>query len=141
MDPLAMDPSRIPVGDYEEDLNEAFTGPTGIAQFFNEEYEGAESFNGDYEDEAYYDGDGYRQPDPLETSASQRVAQDEVTQAETVSGHTQLGAAPGTTMPENVVPGQRDSTRIEVSRTVQHCCNRLSARREPPRGELSVKRV
>ena len=91
MDPLAMDPSRIPVGDYEEDLNEAFTGPTGMAQFFNDEYEGAESFNGDYvdEEEDYYDGDGYQQPDPLETSASQRVAHDEAAHAETVSGHTQ----------------------------------------------------
>ena len=89
MDPLAMDPSAIPVAEYDEDLTEAFTGPTGIPEFFNEEYEAAERFNGNYEDdEDYYDGDGYQQPDPLETSASQMVVPDEATQAETVSGHT-----------------------------------------------------
>ena len=71
MDPSAVDPSAIPVADYDEDLNEAFTGPNGIANFFDE-YEGAESINGAYLDgeEEYYDGDGYQQPEPLESSAS-----------------------------------------------------------------------
>ena len=36
MDPV-VDPSAIPVADYEEDLTETFTGPDGIANFFAED--------------------------------------------------------------------------------------------------------
>ena len=79
MDP-GVDPTAIPVAEYEEDLNEAFTGPNGIASFFNEDYD---------DEEDYYDGNGYQQPDPLEDSAPQRTAPMEAGQAETVSGHTQ----------------------------------------------------
>ena len=80
MDPTAVDPSGIAVPVYEEDPDESSTGPVGIANLFDEEYE---------DDEEYYDGDGSYQPEPPETSASQRVAQYEATHAETVSGHTQ----------------------------------------------------
>ena len=88
MDPQ-MDPSAIPVAVYDEDPEESFIGPEGLTNFFNEEYEAAERFNGDYEDDdEYYDGDGYQQPDLLETSASQRAGTNDAAQAETVSGHT-----------------------------------------------------
>ena len=90
MDPTAVDPSGIEVPIFDEDPDENFSGPVGIGNFFNDESEVAELFNGDYEDDdEYYDGDGSYQPEPLETSVSQRVAQEEATHAETVSGHTQ----------------------------------------------------
>ena len=85
MDPSAGDPSAYaqqwPL--YDEDPNETFTGPEGIVNLFNEEQD----------DEEYYDDDdedGTHQEEPLETSASHRVDPNEVTHAETVSGHTHL---------------------------------------------------
>ena len=82
MDPSAVDPFAEQMPIYDEDSDENFTGPAGIASLFNEEY--------DEDDEEYYDDDGSYQQEPLETSASQRVDPDETTQAETVSGHTQI---------------------------------------------------
>ena len=79
-----MDPSDISVPVFDEDPDESFTRPEGLNEFFNEEYEQDE-----YYDE-YYDGEGSYQPEPLETSASQRTAQSEAGHAETVSGHTQF---------------------------------------------------
>ena len=92
MDPTAVDPAGISVPIFDEDPDEAFTGPEGIDILFNEESEGGEPYNGDYgDDDEYYDGDGSYQPEPLETSASQRTAPSEAGQAETVSGHTHSG--------------------------------------------------
>ena len=73
-----------------------------------------EFFNEDYE-ENYYDDDDveqYVEADPLGISASQRVTQHEVTQAVDGSVHTQLGAAPGTTNIEEVVPGLGNGPRL-----------------------------
>ena len=84
MDPATLDPSTIPVGGYEEDPDEEFLGPAGLADFFNED--------GVYEDdgeEEYYDGDGSQEPEPLEHFTAQRGNPTEVSQVETVSGHTQ----------------------------------------------------
>ena len=85
MDPPAGDPrayaQQWPL--YDEDLNESFTGPEGLANLFNEEED----------DEEYYDdGDegGSQHDEPLETSASQRDDPVETSQADTVSGHTHL---------------------------------------------------
>ena len=83
MDPATLDPSTIPVGGYEEDPDEEFLGPAGLADFFNED--------GVYEDdgeEEYYDGDGSQEPEPLEHFTAQRDNPTEVSQVETVSGHT-----------------------------------------------------
>ena len=74
-----MDPTGIAVPSFDEDPDETFTGPEGIVNFFNEDYE---------DDDEYYDGDGSYQTDPLEGSAPQRTAPMEAGQAETVSGHT-----------------------------------------------------
>ena len=81
MDPT-LDPTAIPVAAWDEDPDESFHGPGGLADFFNEE-----------DEEDYYDDDveGYDEPEPLEISASQRVPQQEVTQAGDVSVHTQFG--------------------------------------------------
>ena len=38
MDPQ-LDPAVIPVDEYEEDNEESFTGPNGLTEVFNEEYE------------------------------------------------------------------------------------------------------
>ena len=74
-----MDSAAIPVAAFEEDTEESFIGPTGLTDFFNEE-----------DEEDYYedDGEGYREPEPLETSTSQRVPHDESTQVGNVSVHT-----------------------------------------------------
>ena len=97
MDP-PLDPSGIAVPAFDEDLDENFTGPEGIADFFNEGYD---------EDEDYYDddGEGYEEPEPLVRSAAQRADTQDAAQAETVSGHTQLGAVPGSASTENALPG------------------------------------
>ena len=79
MDPHA-DPHGIAVPDYDEDPEESFTGPNGLTEFFNEEYE---------EDDYYDDGEAYQDADPLERSAAQRADADDAAQAETVSGHIQ----------------------------------------------------
>ena len=47
MDPH-VDPHGIAVPDYDEDPEESFTGPNGLTEFFNEEYE---------EDDYYDDGE------------------------------------------------------------------------------------
>ena len=60
-----------------------------------------EFFNEDYE-ENYYDDDDveqYVEADPLEISASQRVPQQEVTQAGDVSVHTRTPVASGRKRP------------------------------------------
>ena len=74
-----MDPSAIPVAEYEEDPEESFEGPVGLTEFFN----------GD-DEEDYYEDDGvaYEEAQPLERSAAQRGNPLEVPQAETGSGHT-----------------------------------------------------
>ena len=90
MDPPPVDPSGIEVPIYDEDPEEAFIGPQGLNNFFQEESDVAELFTGDYEEEdEYYDGDGSSQPDPLVRSAAQRGDTHDARQAETVSGHTQ----------------------------------------------------
>ena len=94
MDPSAADPGGISVPIYDEDPEESFVGPNGLSNFFAEESDIAELFTDGlepYEDEEEnYDGAGLLPP-PLETSASQRVAQPtEATHAGTVSGHTQF---------------------------------------------------
>ena len=78
MDPQ-MDPSGIAVPAYDEDPEESFTGPNGLTDFFNDEY-----------DEDYYgdDGEAYEEAEPLERSAAQRAGTIDAAQAETVSGHT-----------------------------------------------------
>ena len=43
-------PSIVPVPEYDEDLTEAFSGPPGISDFF-EEFEGAEAYDEEYMDE------------------------------------------------------------------------------------------
>ena len=77
MDPTAVDPAGISVPAYEEDLDESFSGPIGIAEFYDDE------------EQAYYEGEGYDQSEPLELSAAHRAYPDEVAHADTVSGHTQ----------------------------------------------------
>ena len=80
-----VDPATEPVAEleYDEDLMESFEGPGGLLEFFNEE-----------EEQDYYDDDDvdqqYVDADPLETSASQRVAHREATHAVSRSAHTQL---------------------------------------------------
>ena len=78
-----MDPSAIPVADYDEDPEEAFIGPDGVASFFEED--------GTYLDEGeedFYDGDGSQELEPLELSAAQRGDPSEVPHAGIVSDHT-----------------------------------------------------
>ena len=80
MDPMEPHAEQWPL--YDEDRNESFTGPEGLANLFNDEED----------DEEYYDdGDegGSHHDEPLETSASQRDDPVETSQADTVSGHTQ----------------------------------------------------
>ena len=91
MDPPSVDPSGIAVPTYDEDPEEAFIGPQGLSNFFQEESDVAELFTGEYEDDddEYFDGAGF-EPSPLEGSAPQRTAQSEAGQPETVSGHTHL---------------------------------------------------
>ena len=89
MGPTAVDPRGISVPIFDGDPDESFTGPVGISNLSNEEFEVAELFSEDYEDdEEYYEGDGYQQPDPLVRSAAQRADTQDAAQAETVSGHT-----------------------------------------------------
>ena len=81
-----VDPATVPVAEYDEDLMESFEGPGGLLEFFNEE-----------EERDYYDDDDvdqqYVDADPLETSASQRVAHREATHAVIGSDHTQVRAS------------------------------------------------
>ena len=79
-----VDPATIPVAGYDEDPDESFQGPGGLVEFFNED-----------DEEDYYDDDveGYDELDPLGISASQRVTQQEVTQAVDGSVHTQKKGA------------------------------------------------
>ena len=80
MDPISM---AVPTEQYEEDLEESFSGPTGIAQFYEEE------------EQAYYEGEGYEEPitEPLELSAAQSGNPEEVPHVDTVSGYTQCWGA------------------------------------------------
>ena len=80
MDPQ-VDPSGIAVPAYDEDPEESFTGPNGLTEIFDEEYD---------EEDYYDDGEAYQDADPLERSAAQRADTDDAAQAETVSGHTQV---------------------------------------------------
>ena len=57
MDLSAADPDGTDVPVYDEDPDEAFTGPVNLANFFAEESDIAELFTGDYEEDEYYDGD------------------------------------------------------------------------------------
>ena len=89
--------STLPVLEYDEDNEEAFTGPSFL-------------------EEEYYDNEGYDEDEyDDEQSAAQR---DDPSNAGLVSQNTQLGAAPGT--PEAGVPGRRDFEPVEPpqSRTV-----------------------
>ena len=83
MDP-GVDPTAIAVADFDEDPDESFTGPNGLNEFFNEEYEQDEYYDDD--------GEGYEEPEPLVRSAAQRTGQPEPGHAETVSGHTQCSS-------------------------------------------------
>ena len=108
-----MDPISVAVPQYEEDLEESFSGPAEIAQFYDEgeldpisgavpqyddDLEG--SFSGpagiaqfyDEDEQAYYKGERYEEPitELLELSAAYSGIPEEVSHEFSVSGHTQL---------------------------------------------------
>ena len=108
-----MDPISVAVPQYEEVLEESFSGSAEIAQFYDEgeldpisvavpQYEEdlEVSFSGpagiaqfyDEDEQAYYEGEGYEEPitEPLELSAAHSGNPEEVPHEVTVSGHTQL---------------------------------------------------
>ena len=74
----SMDPISVAVPQYEEDLEESFIGPAGIAQFYGED------------EQAYYEGEDHEEPitEPLELSAAQSGNPEEVPHVDTVSGYT-----------------------------------------------------
>ena len=82
MDPTAVDPAGISVPGYDEDLEESFSGPIGIAEFYDED------------EQAYYEGEGYDQSEPLEQSAAHSANPDEVAQADILRDHTHLWLYP-----------------------------------------------
>ena len=91
--PVPLDGTTVPV--FDEDPEEAFTGPEYLDRFFAEESDTAELFIAGAEEDEYYEGDGSYQPDPLVRSAAQRSITDDGLHAETGSGHTQEGRGCG----------------------------------------------
>ena len=87
MDLSAAGPDGTSVPVYDEDPEESFIGPVGLANFFAEESDAAERDDEDYGEDEYYDGEGTL-PAPLETSTSQRTGLSDPGHVETVSGHT-----------------------------------------------------
>ena len=75
-----MDPISGAVPQYDDDLEGSFSGPAGIAQFYDED------------EQAYYKGERYEEPitELLELSAAYSGIPEEVSHEFSVSGHTQL---------------------------------------------------
>ena len=84
---------------YDEDFDEAFTGPQ-----FPEEDEIDESYDDGYEAET---AAIFRDPEPMASQA--------VVTSGGVSAYTQLGAAPGSSIPQEELPGHREMLPEEIT--------------------------
>ena len=85
---MPVDGTSVPV--WDEDPDETFTGPEFLDRFFQEEYETAELFSGEADEDEYDDDGSYSQT--LVHSAAQRSSTTDALHAETGSGQTQFVA-------------------------------------------------